>query len=406
MATETISWNSIVGGASAPLDSQVVDNGEIQVGFTPNAGSAGNVTVDTTATSPDNSASNPDNSQMTLAATTASPTSVTMNFADDAGSGVTNGAYNATFIINDIDAGSVSGGFRDKVTIKALDENGNPLSISASPNSRFTVTTNPDGSVTLLANPGQNTYNAADAYSQITVSGGPIASITVGLENVGIGSNNIMLTNVTYQTQQICFAAGTLIETDRGEVAVEELEVGDLVRTLDHGLQPVRWIASDTVPQATLSVVPHLRPVRISAGALGGGLPERDLIVSPQHRVMVRSPIARKMMGDDEVLVAAKQLVLLDGIDIVEADASVTYVHFLCDQHEVVIANGAPCETLFTWPEALKSVGRAAREEIFALFPELGDINYTALASRPLVSGRVGRRLAHRHRQNNKPLMM
>ena len=78
------------------------------------------------------------------------------------------------------------------------------------------------------------------------------------------------------------------------------------------------------------------------------------------------------MFGAPEVLVAAKQLLQIDGIDLDDA-ADVTYVHFLCDRHEVVFSNGAPTESLYTGPEALKSVGAAAREEIFVLFPQLRD---------------------------------
>ena len=57
--------------------------------------------------------------------------------------------------------------------------------------------------------------------------------------------------------------------------------------------------------------------IRIGAGALGAGLPERDLMVSPQHRVMVRSDLARELSGQDEVLVAAKHLLAVEGIEIV-----------------------------------------------------------------------------------------
>ena len=65
-----------------------------------------------------------------------------------------------------------------------------------------------------------------------------------------------------------------------------------------------------------------------------------DLIVSPQHRMLVRSQIAQKMFGTPEVLVAAKQLCQLRGIDVVEDLVDVTYVHFLFDAHQIVLANG------------------------------------------------------------------
>ncbi|WP_246175358.1 Hint domain-containing protein [Paracoccus limosus] len=148
----------------------------------------------------------------------------------------------------------------------------------------------------------------------------------------------------------ICFARGTLIQTPDGPRAIEDLHPGDLVLTLDHGAQPLRWIGAIRVGATWLALAPRLRPIRIRAGALGAGLPATDLVVSPQHRVLVRSAIAQRMFGATEVLVAAKQLVQIDGIDIATDLPEVEYFHLLFDRHEVVIANGAPTETLFTGP--------------------------------------------------------
>lgn len=202
-----------------------------------------------------------------------------------------------------------------------------------------------------------------------------------------------------------CFVAGTLILTEDGERAVESLSVGDRIVTRDNGVRLIRWIGSRKVSAAELVRKPKLRPIRISAGALGASTPSSDLRVSPQHRVLVRSKIAQRMFGTDEVLVAAKQLVVLDGIDIAEDVESVEYFHILFDQHEVVISNGAETESLYTGPEALKAVGKAAQEEIYALFPELRDRDYATKGARVLASGRMGRRLAMRHVQHGKPVV-
>ncbi|MDQ7262429.1 Hint domain-containing protein [Paracoccus sp. PS-1] len=204
-----------------------------------------------------------------------------------------------------------------------------------------------------------------------------------------------------------CFARGTLIETEHGPLPVEELRPGMLVMTRDHGLQPVRWVGSRVVGSRMLETSPNLRPIRISAGALGQGLPGRDLIVSPQHRILVRSKIAQKMFGAAEVLVAAKQLLQIDGIDIAQEIEAVEYFHFLFDRHEIVLSEGAETESLYTGPEALKSVGREAQAEIFALFPELRDRAEDDLpqGARLLASGRMGRKLAVRHAQHHKALV-
>ena len=202
-----------------------------------------------------------------------------------------------------------------------------------------------------------------------------------------------------------CFANGTVIRTADGDRLVEDLRCGDMVATRDHGLQAIRWTGSRPLSAEVLAASPNLRPIRIKAGALGNNTPSSDLLVSPQHRVLVRSKTAQRMFGTEEVLVAAKQLLPLEGIDIAEDVESVEYFHILFDRHEVVISNGAETESLYTGPEALKSVGTAAREEIFALFPELRDRDHAAAGARVLASGRMGRKLAMRHARHGKALV-
>ncbi len=203
----------------------------------------------------------------------------------------------------------------------------------------------------------------------------------------------------------VCFGAGTQITLSDGLTKpVEKLCQGDLVMTADHGCQEVRWIGSRKLCKAQLSRKPELCPIRISAGALGAELPVTDLIVSPQHRILVRSKISERMFGEKEVLVAAKHLLDLPGIETVRELGEVTYYHILFDQHEIVFANGAETESLFTGPEALKSIGAAARQEIFELFPEIFEAVWSPTAARFLVGGRDGRRMSYRHKKNLKPL--
>ncbi len=203
-----------------------------------------------------------------------------------------------------------------------------------------------------------------------------------------------------------CFALGTLIETDGGFLAIEDLKNGSLVRTRDNGLQPIRWIGKVRLDAGDLARTPALRPVRIRAGALSKDVPSQDLVVSPQHRILVRSAIALKMFGVEEILVAAKQLVEVEGIELASDMQEVVYFHILFDRHEVVNSNGADTESLFTGPEALKSVGREALDEILALFPELAEVVQTPPGAREFATGRRGRRLAERHARNSKPLVM
>ena len=203
-----------------------------------------------------------------------------------------------------------------------------------------------------------------------------------------------------------CFAAETMIDTPEGPRAVEDLAVGDLVLTADHGPQAIRWIKARKVHRWALSAAPHLRPIRIAAGALGPGCPEADLLVSPQHRMLVRSRIVERMFEAGEVLVGAKHLIGLPGIEVAEDVVDVTYVHFLCDQHEVVFANGAPTESLYAGPMAMKALGEAAVSEILTLFPELAQMgSYGLTPARPLVKGREGRNMVERHGKNDVALL-
>lgn len=203
-----------------------------------------------------------------------------------------------------------------------------------------------------------------------------------------------------------CFGAGTMIATPDGPRLIETLKVGDLVLTADHGPQAIRWIKARRVHRWALAAAERLRPVRIRAGALGAGCPQRDLLVSQQHRMLVRSRIAERMFEAAEVLVAARHLIGLPGIEIAGDVAEVTYLHFLCDRHEVVYANGAPTESLYAGPVAMKALGEAAAAEILGLFPELGQMGSFGLTpARVLVKGREGRSMAERHSRNAVALL-
>jgi hypothetical protein len=238
----------------------------------------------------------------------------------------------------------------------------------------------------------------------------PVDPATGKLMHAFPGTTNATWALVDAQQYQIpvetfpCFASGTLIETGRGAVPVEDLRVGDLVLTRDAGLQPIRWTGSRRLGRAALEAAPGQRPIRIRAGALGNGMPTRDLLVSPQHRILVRSRIAQRMFGTPEVLVAAKQLLALDGIERVDALEEVTYVHLLLDRHHIVLSNGAATETLYTGAEALKALGPATRCDILNAVPTLAAESDPPPA-RPLLTGRQGRSLAQRHAANGKPLL-
>lgn len=183
---------------------------------------------------------------------------------------------------------------------------------------------------------------------------------------------NTVGTATFYNIEHIvpCFTPGTLIATPRGEVLVENLREGDRIITRDNGIQEIRWAGARTLTWGQLQVNPHLKPVLIKQGSLGDGLPERDMMVSPNHRMLVANDRTQLYFDDHEVLVSAKHLVSSQGVRQVDA-ISTTYLHFMFDRHEVVLANGAWTESFQPGDYTLRGMGNAQRSEIFELFPEL-----------------------------------
>ena len=227
--------------------------------------------------------------------------------------------------------------------------------------------------------------------------------VTYSLSNFSIG-DPMPYAQIAQQTTP-CFTAGTWIDTPAGARRVETLCVGDLVRTRHHGPQTIRWIGRRSVKLAPYFPKDKLRPIETSIGALGQGLPREPLRLSRQHRVLVSSPINQRMFGTPDSLIAAVKLIDLSGIHIDTDCTEVTYIHLFFDQHEVIFANGAPCESLHTGPEAIKSISPAARAELFAIFPEL----MTAPNQRRLAAlcpeNHQQRQLIARHKKNKKPLL-
>ncbi len=134
-----------------------------------------------------------------------------------------------------------------------------------------------------------------------------------------------------------CFCAGTLILTDRGKRAVEELEVGDLVVTLQDGVETpmsVRWLGQRRVVVAQHPEPEHVDPIRIRRDAVAPGVPARDLFVSPDHALFL-----------DGMLVQARQLVNHMTVTRDTGRAVVTYHHVELDRHAILIADGMPCES-------------------------------------------------------------
>lgn len=223
---------------------------------------------------------------------------------------------------------------------------------------------------------------------QLAMEAKPILSLTLD----SLNGNSFSGTTADRQTWNylICYVRGTRILTPGGETPIEDLRTGDLVMTRDNGPQPIRWIGCSRAEAQG-----KLAPVRFQKGAIGRGLPHRDLMVSRQHRMLLRSPVVERVFGTKEVLVPAIKLLGLAGVSLVETGGSVDYFHLLTDRHEIILAEGAPSETLLTGPEARQAMGPEALEEIETLFPGLIDM-VTTPARKVVRDARISR-LVSRH---------
>ena len=146
----------------------------------------------------------------------------------------------------------------------------------------------------------------------------------------------------TYSTpaasQPVCFVRDTRILTSKGWRRADEIAPGDRVQTVDAGHQSVRWVGRRRYVGG-----PKTIPIGFAPGTIGN---HDLLLVSQQHRVLAKSPLAELYAGSSEVLVPAKALV--DGHDVrFYPCAEVDYVHLLLDDHHLISADGALCESLF-----------------------------------------------------------
>lgn len=227
-------------------------------------------------------------------------------------------------------------------TLTITEINGNPVSAGD------TITLPTGQKVTLNANGTLSVMADADAED---------FNFTYGIFN---GENTD--TGYVNATSIPCFTAGTLIETPGGPVPVERLQTGDLVLTLDDGAQPLRW----TGMRAVAAQGAHA-PVHIKANTFGT---HRPLVVSPQHRILVRDTAAELLFGEAEVLVAAKDLV--NGASVWRRQGGhVTYVHLLFDRHQIVFSEGLASESFLPGPQVGTLLARETLQEIVAIFPEL-----------------------------------
>lgn len=339
----------------------------------------------------------------------------------------------------DIENGQmVTGADLDPIAVTVDDDDGKINDAADSGNSDTTadlITSSDDasliGEAVIVDNgPGQTEKNmlltgGRDIDGDGTDDYGYLAEVVVnGQTYIVTSANNPLIANADYLTGNptevliesagwgqlgfstvTCFTKGAMVETGKGVVAIEQLRLGDAVQTLEHGAQAIRWMGRRRFDKADFDRNPKLRPVRILAGALGQGLPERDLLVSAQHRVMICSKIADRMFGNREVLVAAIKLTALPGIFVDDEVEEVEYFHLLLDDHEILLVEGTPTESLLVGPGAVAALGANAVEEIKTIFPDLSLESFHPSTACYVPSPKMQKRLVARHALNQKPCL-
>ena len=201
-------------------------------------------------------------------------------------------------------------------------------------------------------------------------------------------NNSVPQTTAEHQGAVICFTPGTQILTPDGIKRIEELREGDHVQTKDNGSQPIEWMGQRRMSGARLFAMPKLRPIRIRAGVFGLDEPDEDLLVSPEHRMLLKGRVAMDLFNTPEVLVAARDLIDNDRVSVDLTVREITYVHLLLPQHEILFANGVESESFHPANAALSTLDASDRLRLSQRLPlvETNPQGYGSYARRNLSS--------------------
>ena len=215
---------------------------------------------------------------------------------------------------------------------------------------------------TVVLTSGETITINADGTVTITADGDPTGFTFEYTAAFGNGNANQQDTATVTVNTVPCFVAGTMIRTERGDMPVERLQVGQMVMTRDDGLQPIRWIGQRTLPAEG-----RMAPVQIARNTFGE---HGTVMVSPLHRILVRNEHAELLFGSNEVLAAAQDLI--DGRQIRQIEGGqVHYVHLLFDRHQVLWSEGLLSESFLPGPQTTHCFEEETVAEICHIFPEI-----------------------------------
>ncbi|MEL7026850.1 MAG: Hint domain-containing protein [Pseudomonadota bacterium] len=176
------------------------------------------------------------------------------------------------------------------------------------------------------------------------------------------------------KARPVGLVTGASLRTPCGPRRVDNIRVGDLVVTRDAGLQPVRVVFSRTLTAAELAADPSLAPVRLAPRAIAPMMPGQDLLVAPDHRLLIPGWRLEDKDDSDMTLLPARELAgANDAIHVARDIGDVTYYNIIFDEHVVFCANGMPVESFRPTPAALDGVEARVGDDITRLFPSLMD---------------------------------
>ncbi|WP_420396453.1 Hint domain-containing protein [Nioella sp.] len=234
-----------------------------------------------------------------------------------------------------------------------------------------------------------NVFGASFTLAGVTDTGDPVVDLGGGelyvfSNNAALGGTTVTLSASTYT---FCFLPGTGIATPAGEVAVEDLSIGDRILSGADGEVRVKWIGRQTV-STRFGPAERLMPVRFAAGSLGDGLPHTDLTVTADHGMLV-----------DGVICHAGALVngtTITRVPLAEMGDSYTVYHIETEEHEIILANGAPAETFIDNVSRRVFDNYAEFEALYGDVPEMEELPYPRAMSARQVPAHIANRLAKR----------
>jgi len=182
-----------------------------------------------------------------------------------------------------------------------------------------------------------------------------------------------------------CFLSGTMIATPSGEVPVEHLKIGDMIATADGRAVPVKWLGEQRLRNSMFTPA-HMAPVCIARGALGEGLPHSDLYVSADHGLMI-----------DGLVINAGALVngsTIRFVPMAEMDQYFTYYHIETEDHDAILANGAPAETFIDYAGRQSFDNYAEYEALYGAERIITEMDRPRISTARLVPPQIKARLA------------